>query len=105
MDRFLQRAEEVLEVALTAGEGAADCLILLDSAGGVRMFDPTGWSVTGLIREFGAREIYKVERRNGAVRVEGWSASQQVLLQRKSDRPRLPACYPSTLQACPRLAA
>jgi hypothetical protein len=115
VDRFLQRAEEILEVAASSGESAGDCLILFDNAGGMRMFDPVGWSVTGLIREFGAREIYKIERRNGAVRVEGWSASQQCLLQRKSNGYRLPGCfpnsyypsprYPSTLQAVPRLAA
>ena len=105
MDRFLQRAEEILEVAVTAEDGAAENLILFDSADGMRMLDPAGWSLTGLIREFGAREIYRIERRNGVVRVEGWSASQQCLLQRKSARQRLAECYPSTLQAVPRLAA
>jgi hypothetical protein len=103
VDRFLQRAEEVLEVALTAEDGAAEGLILFDNAGGMRMLDPAGWSLNGLIREFGAREIYRIERRNGAVRVEGWSANQQCLLQRKSARQRLTECYPSTLQRVPRL--
>ena len=113
MDRFLQRAEEVLEVALTAEEGTAESLILFDNAGGMRMLDPAGWSLDGLIREFGAREIYRIERRNGAVRVEGWSANQQCLLQRKTARQRLAECFPGTLQAgypttlqrVPRLAA
>lgn len=85
-------------------------MILFDAAGGMRMLDPAGWSLIGLIREFGAREIYRIERRNGAVRVEGWTETQQCLLQRKSARPKLPACYPSTcypstLQAVPMLAA
>jgi hypothetical protein len=105
VSRFLERAEEVLAVALTNAEGARESLILFDNAGGMRMFDPAGWSVTGLICEFGAREIYRIERRNGAVRVEGWSASQQCLLQRKTGPNRLPAFYPSTLQAVPRLAS
>jgi len=105
VDRFLKRAEEVLEIAATAGENASECLILFDHMGGMRMFDPAGWSVTGLICEFGAREIFRIEKRNGAVRVEGWSASQQCLLQRKVGRPALPAFYPITLRAVPRLAA
>lgn len=105
MDRFLRRAEEVLEIAATSAERSGECLILFDNTGGMRMFDPAGWSVTGLICEFGAREIYRIERRNGAVRVEGWSASQQCLLQRQIS-PKVPTVlYPSTLQAVPRLAA
>ncbi len=113
MDRFLQRAEEVLEVALMAEDGAAESLILFDNAGGMRMLDAAGWSLNGLIGEFGAREIYRIERRNGTVRVEGWSPNQQCLLQRKSARQMLTeccpgilqACYPSTLQRVPGLAA
>lgn len=105
MSRFLERAEQVLEVALTTGEGAAECLILFDDAGGMRMLDPAGWSLTGLIQEYGARELYRIERRNGTVRVAGWSASQQCLLQRKPKGYNPPKRYPSMLQAVPRLAA
>jgi hypothetical protein len=105
VDKFLHRAEEILDVALAAGYGASDCTILFDRMGGMRMLDPAGWSMAGLIREFGAQEVYRIERRNGAVRVEGWSASEQCLIQRKTAAQKLPACYPSTLQAVPRLAA
>lgn len=104
MDRLLRRAEEILDIALTAEENVQERLILVDRVGGMRMLDPCGWSLTGLIREFGAREIFRIERRNGVVRVEGWCASEQCLIQRRTGPNKLPGFYPSTLQAVPRLA-
>ena len=43
-----------------------------------------GWSLAALSTEFGAAAVYKVERRGGTVRVEGWDGGQRCLIQRKT---------------------
>jgi len=84
---FLQRAEDILEVAAAGtGYGSGDVAILLDRQGGMRMLDPAGWTLPAMSAEFGAMAVYKVERRAGAVRVEGWGGGERCLLQR--DLPR-----------------
>jgi hypothetical protein len=85
---FLQQAEDILDVAVAGNTyGAGDVAILFDHRGGMRMLDPAGWTLPALRAEFGATAVYKVERRNGAVRVEGWSGGQRCLLQREVNRP------------------
>jgi len=100
---MLQRVEDFLEIA-SAGS-SQDVVIVVDRMGGMRMLDPTGWTHAGLTAEFGAAEIYKVERRGGTVRVEGWSGSERCLVQRKhapstlADLPGLPfVSHPMMLQ-------
>jgi len=80
---FLRRAEEILDVASEAGNDAdQETAILIDRQGGIRMLDPTGWSLTGLMAEFGAAVVYRVKRARGAVRVEGWDGFQRCEIQR-----------------------
>jgi hypothetical protein len=72
---FLQQAEDILDVAVAGNRyGADDVAILIDRQGGMRMLNPAGWSLPALSAEYGAAAVYKVERRGGAVRVEGWGA-------------------------------
>lgn len=59
-----------------------DVVILIDRQGGMRMLDPSGWSLPALSAEFGASAVYKVERRGTQVRLEGWDGSERCLLQR-----------------------
>ena len=83
MTAFLQQAEDILDVAVVANNHSAnDVAILLDRQGGMRMLDPAGWSLPAMSAEFGATAVYKVERRGGTVRVEGWGGGQRCLIQR-----------------------
>jgi hypothetical protein len=84
VSQFLRKAEEILEVAAAGGSTLSDTAILIDRRGGLRMLDPTGWSLPGLAAEYGAAAVYKVEHRGRAVRVEGWDGSDRCLLQRGS---------------------
>jgi hypothetical protein len=84
----LQRAEDILDIAIVrdchADCHAQDVAILIDRQGGMRMLNPDGWSLAALSTEFGAVAVYKVERRGGTVRVEGWDGGQRCLIQRKT---------------------
>ena len=68
-----------MDVAVRGDEEVA---IVIDRQGGVRMIDPAGWSLPSLSLEYGAGFVYKVERRAGMLRVEGWDGTQRCLLQR-----------------------
>jgi hypothetical protein len=81
---FLRQAEEILEIAVSGGSESPNTAIVIDRQGGMRMLDPSGWSLPALSAEFGASSVFKVERRAGAVRVEGMSGSERCLLQRAS---------------------
>jgi hypothetical protein len=50
---LLQQAEEILDTASRAGIGPG-MMILIDRQGGMRMLDPTGWTLAALTAEFGA---------------------------------------------------
>ena len=76
---LLQQAEEILEIAL---RGDQDVAIVLEAGGAIRMLDPTGWSLPALAAESGAEAVFKVERRAGALRVEGWDGTERCLIQR-----------------------
>ena len=80
----MQRAEDILDIAVVKDCHAQDLVILIDRQGGMRMLNPEGWSLAALSTEFGAAAVYKVERRGGTVRVEGWDGTQRCLIQRKT---------------------
>ena len=79
MSVFLRHAEEILEIALQGEEPLA---ILIDRQGGLRMMDPSGWSLPALRQEYGAGSVFKVDRYAGMLRVEGWDGTQKCLLER-----------------------
>jgi hypothetical protein len=83
MTGFVRRAEGVLDIASAAG-ASPNSAIIFDRQGGMRMLDPSGWSLDGLISEFGAQEVYRISRRGGAVRVEAWSESERCVIERKT---------------------
>ena len=81
---FLRDAEAILDTA-AAGWELAHTVILIDRHGGIRMFDSAGsagWSLSALTPEFGAAAAYRIDRREGEVRVEGWDGTRRCLLQR-----------------------
>lgn len=86
MKAFLQQAEDILDVAASGDTSIEDRAIVLDRQGGMRMLDPAGWSLPALSAEFGATAVYKVQRRGGTVRVEGWDGFERCLIQRSIAR-------------------
>ena len=83
MSAFLRQAEDILDTAFQ-GENDQELVIVIDRLGGMRMLDPTGWTLPALSAEYGAAAVYRVERRPDAIRVEGLSGSERCLLQRKN---------------------
>ena len=89
MRGFLQQAEDILDIAASGDSSLQDAVIVMDRQGGMRMLDPTGWSLPALSAEYGATAVYKVEKRRETVRVEGWDGFQRCLIQRNLAPPRL----------------
>lgn len=89
MRGFLQQAEDILDVAASGDANLQDVVIVMDRQCGMRMLDPTGWSLPALAAEYGATAVYKVERRGAAVRVEGWNGTERCLVQRTLSSGRL----------------
>lgn len=83
MSAFLRQAEDILDTAVQ-GDADQDTVIVIDRQGGMRLLDPTGWSLAALSAEYGAAAVYRVERRQDAFRVEGLSGMERCLLQRKA---------------------
>jgi len=81
---FLRQAEEILEIAVAGDAGSQNSAIVIDRQGGMRVLDGSGWTLPALSAEFGAASVFKVERRDGAVRVEGLAGTERCLLQRTS---------------------
>ena len=67
----------------TSSNENSDLVILVRHDGGMRMFDGAGWGLAGLLAEYGAREVYKVERRGKTIRLAGQSLSQTCVLERE----------------------
>lgn len=84
MSAFLRQAEEILGVAMAGGADWQNAAIVMDRQGGLRMLDPSGWTLPALSAEFGAVSVFRIERRAGAVRVEGLAGTERCLLERKA---------------------
>ena len=109
MSAFLRLAEQILDVASSAAPENAERgehFIVFDHNGGMRMVESRGWSLGGLREECGAREIFRVERFAGTVKVEGWSRTERCVIQRQRPARRpAPVCgYPTTFQLLPQRA-
>ena len=84
MDGLLRNAERILETAAAAKDDEAqDCTICITRLGGIHILaEPAGWSLPALAADLGAAALFRVERRGGAVRVEGWSPAGSCVLRR-----------------------
>ena len=89
MRGFLQQAEDILDVAASGDSSLQDIVIVMDRQGGMRMLDPSGWSLPALSAEYGATAVYRVEKRGSTVRVEGWDGFQRCLIQRSLSSAKL----------------
>ena len=89
MEGLLRNAERILETAVAAKEdGAQDCTICITRLGGIRILaEPAGWSLPALAADLGAAALFRIERRAGAVRVEGWSPAGSCVLRREVSAP------------------
>jgi hypothetical protein len=67
------------------------------------MFSSGGWSVPGLIREFGAEEVFTIEKFAGTITVEAWSATDRCIIREKAGHPPVPG-YATMLQVTPQVA-
>jgi hypothetical protein len=86
---FLQQAEDILDIAASGDSSLQDVAIVLDRQRGMRMLDPSGWSLPALAAEYGATAVFKVEKHGASVRVEGWDGFERCLLQRHLASARL----------------
>ena len=84
MEGLLRNAERILETAVVAkDDGAQDCTICITHLGAIRILaEPAGWSLPALAADLGAVALFRVERRAGEVRVEGWSPAGSCVLRR-----------------------
>ena len=84
MEGLLRNAERILETAVAAkDDDAQDCTICITRLGAIRILaEPAGWSLPALAADLGAVALFRVERRAGAVRVEGWSPTGSCVLRR-----------------------
>jgi hypothetical protein len=80
---FIRQAEDILDTAVQ-GDADQDIVIVIDRQGGMRLMEPSGWSLPALSAEYGASAVYRVERRGNAIRVEGLAGTERCLLQRKT---------------------
>lgn len=108
----MRRAESILEVASAPGAETAETVLVIDRSGQLRMLSADGWSLAGLIREFGAEEIYRVKKAGGRITVEGWSPTDQCTIVQNHGRKLqrdLPALdcfdYREMSQVTPQLAS
>src|SRR5205807_2234432 len=78
----LRQAEDILEVACS-GESAEPFSLLWTADGSLRLVAGGDWSLSAIRAEYGARAVFRVERRKGTVRVEGWDGTERCLLERR----------------------
>ena len=76
---LLRHAEEILDTAVFGSQEAA---IVIGRGGAVRIVEPAGWSLPGLLAEYGAVSVYKVHRRGPIVCVEGWDGTRACRLEK-----------------------
>jgi hypothetical protein len=109
---LFRRAESILDIASTEGADSAGTVIVLDRAGQLRVLNPEGWTLPALVAEFGAREVYVVNKFAQTITVEGWSPSDSCTIGRQLNRNALAAlrqlnpaaCYAERSQVTPQLA-
>jgi hypothetical protein len=73
VNSFLEDAVGIFEIATrAAGEGQpAETALLVDSSGGLRVVDASGWQADALRQQYGAQAVFQISRFGGAVRVAG----------------------------------
>ena len=91
------RAKQILEAAVAADAESSETAIVLDRSGNLRIVNSEGWTLPGIVREFGAAEVFVVKKRALEVMVEGWSRADRCLVTTSRPHPATRGCKP----ACP----
>jgi hypothetical protein len=73
---LLRNVESIFEIAIAPAAEYDNAALVVDRAGGMRVLNAAEWSLPGIVCEFGASEVYLIERRSGKLKVEGWSATE-----------------------------
>ena len=83
MNDLFRRAQSILEAASVPGCRSAGTAIVLDRNGGLRILNSEGWTLMGIVREFGAAEAYLIGNSGASITVEGWSTMDQCKITQK----------------------
>jgi hypothetical protein len=86
MSDLSRRAESILEAASVPGARSAGTAIVLDRAGSMRILSSEGWTLNGIIGEFGAAEVYMIGNCARAITVEGWSPTDHCTVRQQYRR-------------------
>lgn len=73
---LLRKAESIFEIAIAPAAEYDNAAVVVDRAGGIVVLNCAEWSLPGIVCEFGASEVYLVERKTGKVSVEAWSTDE-----------------------------
>jgi hypothetical protein len=84
VSRLLDNAERILEVAQAAVDEPQDLAIVIESRGGLRLLAAPDSPLVALLAQSGAAMAFRIKREAGNVRVEGRSATETCLLERRS---------------------
>jgi hypothetical protein len=77
---LLRNAESIFEIAIAPAAEYDNAALVVDREGGLRVLNSAEWSLPGIVCEFGASEVYLIERRSGKLKVEGWSAGERCIV-------------------------
>ena len=82
MGTLLRNAESIFEIAIAPAAEYDNAALVVDRAGGMRVLNSAEWSLPAIICEFGASEVYLIDRRSGNLKVEGWSATETCVIEK-----------------------
>jgi len=80
VSNLLRNVESIFEIAIAPAAEYDNAALVVDRAGGMRVLNLAEWSLPGIVCEFGASEVYLIERRSGRLKVEGWSAAESCVV-------------------------
>lgn len=80
MDTLLRNAESIFEIAISPAAEYDNAAVVVDRTGGMRVLNAAEWSLPAIICEYGASEVYLIERKSGKLKVEGWSATERCVV-------------------------
>jgi hypothetical protein len=91
--RFLQNAQEILNVATAAAGDDCDLALVLDRQGAIRVVSDPGWQLDSLGDHYGADTVYRVRRSGSRVRIEGANGPDRCVLDAQAKcAPASPLC-------------
>jgi hypothetical protein len=89
VSRFLEDAQSILDAARAVsatGQAVTEFTLLIGEEGGLHFVAASDWALERLRAERGARAAYRVEERDGRVRVEASAGRLNCRLETESPR-------------------